>query len=331
MKNEWKKWVTLLNLLFLLCVGLLSGCKKEIKAAPLKITVNSWIGFAPLFLAQEKGFFAKHGTALEIINVEDAGARKATMIAKQVDGYASSVDNFPIDSTMGVSGKIVMCFDESHGGDGIVAKKSIKTIADLKGKKVAFQPGFPGHFLLLHVLKKNGLSQKDIVEIDMDSDKAGAAFAAGHLDAAVTWEPWLSKAEAMADGHKLITSDQLPGLIVDTLVFRDEVLVERGEEVKGVMKAWFEALDYWQKNPEEANQIMAKASKLSVEDFKAMTSGVKYFDYKRNVEYFGEKTAQGDIYKYFDAAGDYWLEIGLIKNKSKAAEKIDQSFVAKLY
>ena len=128
-------------------------------SAPLKVTINSWIGWAPLYLAQKKDL--NGGVKIEITRVEDTGARKSTMIAGQVDGYASSVDNFALDSAQGVPGKIVMCFDESFGGDGIVSKKSIATVADLRGKKIGFQKGLPSHFLLLTVLQKAGLKYID--------------------------------------------------------------------------------------------------------------------------------------------------------------------------
>src|SRR6266516_2509267 len=120
----------------------------------LRISINSWIGWAPLFLAQDKGIFEKDGVKVELSRIEDTGARKSTMISGRVDGYATSVDNFQLDAAGGIPGHIVMLFDESHGADGIVTKKTIHTIQDLKGKQVAFQAGLPSHFLLLTVLKE---------------------------------------------------------------------------------------------------------------------------------------------------------------------------------
>ena len=228
MNKNKKVWLTLS---ICLLVFTLTNCTQKTEATQeLKITINSWIGWSPLYLAKEKGLL--ENTNLIITRVEDTGSRKSTMIAGHVDGYASSVDNFALDSAVGVPGRIVLCFDESYGGDGIVSKKSIKSISELKGKKIAFQRGFPSHFLLLSILKKAGLSSEDIRQIDMDADKAGVAFAAGRLDVAVTWEPWLSKAAEMADGQILVTTKDYPGLIVDTLVFRPKVLKEKKQAVK---------------------------------------------------------------------------------------------------
>lgn len=290
----------------------------------LTFTINSWIGWAPLYLAQAKGLF--ENTELKIMRVEDTGARKSTMIAGHVDGYASSVDNFALDSAEGVPGKIVLCFDESYGGDGIVSKKSIKNLNDLKGKQIAFQKGLPSHFLLLTVLKQAGLKPNDIVQVDMDADKAGAAFAGGKLDAAVTWEPWISKAAEMADGKKLVTTMDYPGLIVDTMVFRDDILKSKRKAVQDVVNGWFKALNYWGEHKEEADKIMADAYSLPLEDFRAICEGIRFYDLEKNKEYFGTLNS-GPIFTVFKDASELWLEADITKSTSKAQEKIDPSFI----
>lgn len=294
--------------------------------APLRVTINSWIGWAPLYLAKEKGL--NDGAKVEIIRVEDTGARKSTMISGEVDGYASSVDNFALDAAQGVPGKIVLCFDESYGGDGIVAKKSIQTLEDLKGKKVGYQRGLPSHFLLLTVLKKANLSGDDVEHVDMDADKAGAAFVAGHLDAAVTWEPWISKAASTADGKILVTTKDFPGLIVDVLVFRNEIISERQDDVAKLVQGWFRALEYWKQHEDEANQIMAKAYGLDVGEFKDMVSGVRFYDQARNKAYMGSGP-NSEIYDVFRSAGELWLAAGVIEKTVNPETRIDQSFVQK--
>jgi len=302
--------------------------KAKQSAAKLSISINSWIGWAPLYLAKAKGLMGD--TDLSIARVEDTGARKSSMIAGHVDGYASSVDNFALESAEGVDGKIVLCFDESSGADGIVAKRKIKTAKDLKGVKIAFQKGLPSHFLLLTVLKEAGLSPSDVIQVDMDADKAGAAFAAGQLDAAVTWEPWISKAAEMADGGKLVTTRDFPGLIVDTLVFRNEVIQRSAGSVQDVVAGWFKALSYWRDHQDEADKIMADAYGLPVAEFKAMCAGVKFYDLPRNKEYFGSNEKPGPIYSVFASAADLWIASGIITRKSESAKEIDSSFIGNM-
>src|SRR5579864_2684839 len=259
MKN--RKLVLSLTTYFIIVLGfVVLSCKSrqsQTEQPHLTISLNSWIGWAPLYLAQEKGIFKKDGVSVDLTRIEDTGARKATMIAGKVDGYATSLDNFQLDSTEGVPGKIVMLFDESYGADGIVAKNSIRNVSDLKGKSVAFQPGLPSHFLLLQVLQDGGLTYKDIKPVDMDADKAGPAFIAGTLDAAVTWEPWLTKASQSGHGHILVSTREKPGVIVDALAFRNDVLSAKKQGVLAIVQAWFDALQYWKEHPQESEAIMA--------------------------------------------------------------------------
>ena len=84
----------------------------------------------------------------------------------------------------------------------------------MKGKKVGATLGEVNHFLLLVGLEKAGLKESDVALTNMSADDAGAAFVAGQLDAAVTWEPWVTKAKS-AGGHTIFTSAEIPDTIID--------------------------------------------------------------------------------------------------------------------
>jgi NitT/TauT family transport system substrate-binding protein len=296
---------------------------------PFKITINSWIGFAPLYIAQEKGIFDQHGVKVDIIRIEDTGTRKSSMIAGQVDAYGASVDGVALDVAQGMPGKIVMAFDQSNGADGIIAKNQIRTVQDLKGKTVAVQPGLTGHFLLMYVLEKNGLSFKDVKITDMDSDKAGAAFAAGKVDVAVTWEPWLSQSQEKG-GHKLVTSAELPGVIVDTLSVTEKAHSSKREQIKGVIKSWFAALDYMKSNPDEANKIMAKAYGLTEQQVIEYLSGVKFLGKDDNKSYFGTKESPGQVFNIYGMATESWKANSIIESVTKPEDHIDPSIVQEI-
>lgn len=325
-------FIVLALLLEAVSVLALNGCRTKggTSDQPFRITFNTWVGFAPLYLAQEKGIFKQFGlNKVEIVKIDDAGARKASMKAGRIEGYASSVDNWALDSAQGVDGKIVMAFDESRGGDGIVAKKSISKLTDLKGKTVGVQPGMPGQFLLFHLIKKAGLQLSDIKTVDMDSDKAGAAFVAGKLDAAVTWEPWLSKATG-SGGHVLVSTKDNPGLIVDVLAAPPSVLKDRPKDLDALMKAWFAALDYWKAHKDESDALMAKALGLPKADFVAMCGGVHFYNLQENQAYIGTVSAPGPMFQIFGSAGSVWSERGIIKTQTPANTAIDPGVLAGL-
>jgi NitT/TauT family transport system substrate-binding protein len=295
-------------------------------AQPFKITINSWIGFAPLYIAQERGLFEKEGIKVELVRIEDTGARKSAMIANQVDAYGASVDGVALDVAQGMPGHIVMAFDQSNGSDGIIAKTDIRTISDLKGRTVAVQPGLTGHFLLMYVLARNGLNYKDVNITDMDSDKAGAAFAAKQVDVAVTWEPWLSQAQEKG-GHKLVTSAELPGVIVDTLCVTEKAHAEKSDHIKAVIRAWFAALDYMKSHKSDATQIMAKSYGLTEQQVGEYLSGIKLLGNEENKAYLGTVDKPGQVFEIYTMANDIWKANGIIDSVSRPQDRIDTNFV----
>src|SRR5512136_48677 len=224
-------------------------------AAPIKLGMSTWLGYAPLYLAKEKGFFKKQGVDVEIVVIESPADRRAAFASDKIQGMATTVDTHVMTAAAEnpIPVKQVLALDDSNGGDGIVAKKEIKTIKDLKGKTVAAQLGAgASYFWLNYVLAQNGLKLSDIQAVDMKAGDAGAAFVAGKVDAAVTWEPWLSRAKDTPFGQVLIASNQTPGIIVDSLAFKPDFLKRRGDDVKKIIAAWNEAVQFAAQSPKEA-------------------------------------------------------------------------------
>lgn len=99
----------------------------------------------------------------------------------------------------GSEGGVVLLQDWSRGGDGIVSLASIKSVRDLRGKKVACTQFTPSHFLL-YLLSQSGLTPgersgvREAIVFTQDAPAAAAMFKARQVDAAVTWEPDLSSA-----------------------------------------------------------------------------------------------------------------------------------------
>ncbi|WP_373990222.1 sulfonate ABC transporter substrate-binding protein [Duganella sp. BuS-21] len=71
----------------------------------------------------------------------------------------------------------------------------VRTVADLKGKRVAFQKGSGSHFLLASALQKAGLKFSDITPIYLSPSDARAAFVSGGIDAWVVWDPYFASAQ----------------------------------------------------------------------------------------------------------------------------------------
>jgi NitT/TauT family transport system substrate-binding protein len=296
---------------------------------PIKLGMSTWLGYAPLYLAKEKGFFQKRGLEVEIVVIESPSDRRAAFAADRIQGFATTVDTHVMTAAAEnpIPVKQVLALDDSNGGDGIVAKKEIQSVKDLKGKTVAAQLGAgASYFWLNYVLAQNGLKLSDIQAVDMKAGDAGAAFVAGKIDAAVTWEPWLSRAKDTPFGKILIASDQTPGIIVDSLGFKPDYLKRRGDDVKKIIAAWNEAVQFAAQNPKEADAIMAKFTNQKPEEFTAEKGGVRFYGEKENKEYFGTPQKPGLLYQVTQRAADTWFDLKFIKNKPNAADLIDGSY-----
>ena len=294
--------------------------------APLKVTLPTWTGYGPLFLAQEKGFFKKHGVDVELTIVEGLAERKQALAGGKIDGMATAQDVQVTLAASGVPVQVVWLLDDSYGGDGILVKKEIQSAADLKGKKVAFEVGSTSHLLMLTVLKKAGLTDKDVEVIPMSAGDAGAAFVAGKIDAAVTWEPWLSKGVS-ANGKVLVSTKDLPGIILDSISFRNEVIEKRPNEVKGFVAAMAEAMDYWKANKDESDQIMAKGLKIDLKEFTSTVPGLKFLNKDDNKKLFGTSANQGSLYKATKSDIDFYVEQKLIDKAITPESIINSKFV----
>jgi len=297
-------------------------------AAPLKLGYSIWVGYGPLFLAKEKGYYGK--AEVELTNVEDTKLRFTALAAGQLDGMVSTIDAMVLYLKTGKEYQYVLALDDSSGGDGIVANRTIKAVKELKGKKVAFLEGSVSHFFLSVLLKQNGLKQADIESVNMTAGDAGAAFVAGKVDAAVTWEPWLTRAKKTDFGQVLVDSSKTPGLITDVLIIRRDVIEKRGGDVQAVVNGWNQAVAFWEKNPKEANAVMAKAVGgwlKELKDWEETITGIRYYNAKDNATFFGTPQKPGAMYQTVGNALEIWGSLGKLQGKFQPKDLISHTFV----
>jgi NitT/TauT family transport system substrate-binding protein len=297
-------------------------------AAPtLRIGYSTWVGYGPLFLARTKGFFDTGRVDVVLTNVEDPKLRFAALAAGKLDGLVTTLDTMSLYWKPTFQFQAVLGLDDSSGGDGIVSKAAIKTIKDLRGKRVAVNRGSVSDFFLNVLLRQNGMSERDLNIVNMRQDDAGAAFLGGKVDAAVTWEPWLSRAKRAPGGHVLIDSSKTPGLIVDVLLFRRDVLRAHPDAIRAVIAGWYRAVEYWKQNPDDADAVMARAVGgwlKDVKTFKETLAGVRYYDQAINRRYMAP---HGQIYATAQNAINIWRSLGKITVKETAADIVNPGFV----
>lgn len=293
------------------------------------LAMTSWVGYAPLLIAKEKGYFEKYGVDMEIIQSDSGSDKRSALQAGEIQGYPAATSSVMMTAAAGVNVKQVCGIDYSNGSDGIVAKNDIKSISDLKGKTVALdQSGSASLFFFQYVLSKYNMTLDDVTVVDMASSDAGAAFVAGQVDAAVTWEPYLSKGAATKFGHKLVDSSEYNEAIAETLLMDADFTEKYPETVKGIVQAWYDALDYIKENKEDSYKIMGDGIGQSVSDVEENIKYVKFIDEAGTEEFFGkEGDSDSTIKTVCNMIVDLWSKSKIIDGSVDVDKTIDYDFI----
>ncbi|MBE2250185.1 MAG: OmpA family protein [Myxococcus sp.] len=317
---------------------------------PLRVAINTWAGHAPGLVANggmKPGGAAslykkKYGLDVEFKLFEDPSQKLAAFISGDVDIMWDTVDSYAREASVlaekGIKAKAIIQEDWSRGGDGIVSLKSIKSVEDLKGKKIATTQYTPSHWLLLFLLAQSGLSPQDRAEIEKnltivpEAPQAAALFKAKKVDAAVTWEPDLSGAVAAREdeAHVLVSTVAATNVIADTLVARQQLIDESPRAVADFVAGWFDAIGVMKEDPEGTNQLVATELKLTPEDVSGMLSGLKLTAFADNSIFFGLSGPRSSFDALFNGAFVIWRKKGVITKVVDAADWKDGRFVASL-
>ncbi|WP_423820677.1 ABC transporter substrate-binding protein [Salinisphaera sp. SPP-AMP-43] len=323
-----RRYAGVMRWLGVLVLGGWIGVASAADRPAVDLGISSWIGYGPIFVAEQKGFFAKEGVDVTLHRIEKAANRRSALASGAIDGFPTTPDTFVSTAAAHLPVVQVMALDNSNGADGIVANKAIDSFESLKGKKVGLETGGgASYFWFLYLLHQHGMSLQDIDVNDMSARAAGAAFAAGQLDAAVTWQPWLTTADQRPFGHTLITSKATPGVIADTLGFRRDFVEQHPQRVQAVVNAVFDAMAYTRDHQQAAYAIMAKAMGQTPQQFAQSAEGVRWYDLAMNREYFGAPKQPGPLYELCRQAAALFVDAGVIDHKPEIEPLISARFV----
>lgn len=254
--------------------------KSSAPSAPLVSGVNPWPGYSGHYVALKKDFFKQEG-----VNVQEAYFQSATegitaFLANKLDvAWVTSGDAIQIIAK-DPTAKIFYLVDYSNGSDGIMGR-NLKDPKELKGKTIARENLLFEDVLLRAYLAKGGLTSKDITIKDMTAADAATAFASKKVDAAVSYEPWLTKA-AKQGGGEVIFSTKDTNLIADVIVTRQKVIDSRKTELQGYVRAVDKAVKLVNAGDAEAIKIVGEKLGAKPDEAKEQIAGVTIFDLEGN-------------------------------------------------
>jgi NitT/TauT family transport system substrate-binding protein len=295
----------------------------ESKRPPLKVGFASFVGEYPGMIAQEKGFFKAQGVDVELIYKQYTQLERANFSAGKYDGASLALGSFIILSATNPDIQGVMLIDESTGADVVVAQSQIKTVADLKGKKLGANLGGFSEVFVTEMLKTANLTSDDVNLVKLEALEIPQRLKNNVIQAGHTWEPYLSQAIKLG-GHILFTSKQTPGLILDMIVFRGETIRDRPEDVRAFVRGWLQAITYWRANVQEGKAIISKALKIPINTISL--EGVNLTDLGENQKFF-QSSNPNSIYKTAKIYADFFIRSGNVTRIPELKSLFNSSFL----
>ena len=254
--------------------------------AEITLGVNDWVGYVAWYVAQEKGFFKKHGTDVKLVWCDGVGDSLDKFAAGKLDANAQPWVDTLVHIAQKVPLKTILSLDHSAGADALMVGPKIQKLADLKGKKIALEEIAIMQFMVETALAKAGLSAKDVQIMYMPAGDAAKAFMEGKVDAAAVWNPYVNDIQVSRKGRPLFSSRDVPGMMSDVLVASEKSLKQKRAEYVGLVRAWYDVEKFLRDNRDEAVNIMAKVVKQPPEKYKIFLSGARFLNEKDNLDSF---------------------------------------------
>lgn len=282
--------MNILRAIFIISISLFFTACEQQSTKVLRVGICPWPGYEPLALASTKGFY--ENTSVRIIRFATPTESYRALRDGIIDVAAFTADEVFHYAEVRDKPRIFLILDISNGADALVAKKEIKTIADLKGMRLGVDGSALGDYLVQRVLdfSKQGLLSSEITLKNVEINVQEQAFINDEIDAAVTFEP--SKSLLIKAGaHVLFDSSQIPYEIVDVLVTNEKTIKERHQDLENLSKGWFKALKYINKNYEKSMKMMAQQEATSVKEFQKGYEDLILPTQEENLNMLGKKAS----------------------------------------
>jgi NitT/TauT family transport system substrate-binding protein len=258
---------------------------------PLRVGFSDWPGWTAFEIGIQKGWFKEAGLDVKFDWFEYAPSMEA-FAAGKIDAVMMTTGDALVTGAPGPRSVAILVTDYSAGNDMIVAKRGIKDLKGLKGKKIGLEVGLVEHLMLDKALEKNGMKEADVKIVNVPTNQTAQALASGSVDAIGAWQPNANQSLKASAGSKAVfTSADVPGLIYDLVCVNPKNLAERrGDWVKFV-KVWNRIVKFVMdpKNKDEAVKIMAGRAGVPTEEYAKFLPGTHFLAPEDAVKRFDKK------------------------------------------
>ena len=246
-----------------LAASLLSA--PALAAEPLRIGYSDWPGWVAWQVAIDKGWLKEVGVEAKF-EWFDYSASMDAFSAGKLDAVTCTNGDALVMGGNGAKNVMILLTDYSNGNDMIVGKPGVKSLADLKGKKVGLEVGLVEHLLLIDGLQKAGIKESDVTLVNAKTNETPQVLASGDVAAIGAWQPIAGQAMRGAAGARpLYTSADRPGLIYDVVTVTPASLASRRADWIKLVGLWDRVVDYIENPKTQADAVAIMAAKVGIE------------------------------------------------------------------
>ncbi|MEZ4588174.1 MAG: phosphate ABC transporter substrate-binding/OmpA family protein [Gemmatimonadales bacterium] len=319
---------------------------KPMQARTVRMALNVWAGWAPVIYANG-GF--KAGKAwktpggqdfkVELVLIDDPVAMRDAYAAGDLHIGWATLDMLPLfleglqrDSR--TMPRVFQQVDFSNGGDGIVVRENIRSVADLRGKTIVLAQNSPSQFFVLNALINGGLQPGDVTfKYTQDAFQAAAAFNADKsLSAAVSWAPDIYNLSEVRGNRMLVTTATANKLIADVWFSRADFAKDHPDVIEGLVRGIFDAMEALKEQAakQEAAKLMAVGYSIPETDALSMLGDAHSTNYAENKEFFLNQNNPANFERIWNTAYFLYRRIGAVGQPVAFDQVMDFSVIKKL-
>lgn len=297
--NRSRSYRTVVFTLFVATLFVFSTFGSQSLAAgkPEKVTVvyggSSWLGHYPAWVGMEMGTFKSKGLGVLFQRFYASSGRMGSLVAGDLDFASTGCISGIALMASGMKAFYAFGTQDSYATvEGIVAKKEVSSVKDLRGKKLAATFASSAHVLVLDILEQHGLVPgKDVTLINLKVSEMPAAFRSGEVDACALWTPMFNKLLRMEGAHLLLDDTRFslfkeynlgPG--PDLLVARKEFVDKYPNTTKAFIQGYFEAVELLKNKPRECAEVLVKLTGLTMDEQMSVLKDIQWYGLDKQQE-----------------------------------------------
>src|SRR5436190_6801443 len=312
----------------------------------VRFAINVWAGWGPIIYANN-GF--KPGKIwkspggkdfkLELVLVDDPVAMRDAYAAGTLHVGWATLDMIPLfleglRKDTRVMPRVFQQVDWSNGGDGIVVRDAIKSMADLRGKTVVLAQNSPSHFFLLNALINAGIQPAEVeFKFTQDAFQAAAAFNADkRLAGCVSWAPDIYNLEKVKGNHMLVTTATANKLIADVWFARADFAKDNADIMEGITRGIFDAMVDLksQESKQKVAKLMAAGYSIPESDALGMLGDAHSTNYAENRDFFLNQNNPTSFERTWNTAYFLYKRINAVSQQTPFDQVMDFSVIQKL-